>query len=80
MKVKYHVYGRPDCPYCEQAKSLLFNMGQEYVYFDLTDNEAIKQRFRDEGWTTVPQIEAIYPLNTRKHIGGYDNLKEYFNA
>lgn len=77
---KYHIYGRKSCPYCILAKELLYRRGFEYVYFDIEENDVIKQRFRDEGWTTVPQIEEIWPLNMRTHIGGYDELKELLDA
>lgn len=51
------VYGKPDCPYCEKAKSILDNKNIEYTYLDISeDQEAFNYIKFEKGFATVPQI------------------------
>jgi len=50
------VYGKPNCPYCDKAKSILEGKGIEYNYVDISvDGEAF-QFITSQGLRTVPQI------------------------
>jgi len=74
------VYGRPQCPFCDQAKALLENRGVAYEYIDITQDLEARQMLVDDGFRSVPQI---YKGTT--HIpGGYQGLagmsEEEFNT
>lgn len=67
------IYGKPQCPYCEQAKQLCENMQLDYVYKSMgTDftREELLETFPNA--RTVPQII----INGTK-IGGYNELTKY---
>ena len=67
------IYGKPMCPFCEQAKQFCENRGFEYTYKSLgTDytKEELLEWF--PGARTVPQIKVH-----GKAIGGYDKLSSY---
>ena len=51
------VYGKPNCPYCDKAKSILEGKGIEYNYVDISvDGEAYYFIKEEKGLKTVPQI------------------------
>ena len=68
------IYGKPDCPYCEMAKSLLHSKGIEFEYIDLVElgKTAAEVTGRPEV-RTVPQIYL-----EGKYIGGSDKLYQHF--
>ena len=66
------VYGKKNCPQCEQAKALLESKSLGYEYIDLGSNIEAMQEAKAKGWRSVPQI-AI----DNKHIGGYKDLCTY---
>jgi glutaredoxin len=67
------IFGKPACPFCEQAKQLCERMKLKYVYksmgTDFTREELLEQ-FPEA--RTVPQII----VNGTK-IGGYNELTKY---
>ena len=76
----YEIYGAPNCTYCEKAKWLMEHNGVEYNYIDVSrlgEQKAFFTKFPNV--RTVPQIiydgsDRGYPV----HIGGYDQLVEWF--
>ena len=50
------VYGKKNCPQCEQAKALLESKSLGYEYIDLGSNIEAMQEARAKGWRSVPQI------------------------
>lgn len=67
------IYGKPACPFCEQAKQLCEQMQLDYVYKSMGDDftrEELLEMF--PAARTVPQII----INGTK-IGGYDQLTKY---
>jgi len=67
------IFGKPMCPFCEQAKQFCENRGFEYTYKSLgTDytKEELLESF--PGARTVPQIRI-----NGTAIGGYDKLASY---
>lgn len=52
------IYGRPACPYCENAKALCAERGLSHVYYDIQADPARYGEFivRTRGAKTVPQI------------------------
>ena len=69
------VYSKPSCVYCDKAKSLLTRLGYEYEEKIVTKDLSLEQLFEALGKQvrTIPQI-----VIDDKHIGGYNELKEYF--
>ena len=76
MSTKITIYSKPNCVFCEKAKSMVKNLGFEYEEkmfgkdFSTPDElyEAVGKQVR-----TMPQI-----IIDEKHIGGYNELVEYF--
>ena len=70
------IYSTNTCPYCVMAKKLLQQKGLSYteIRVDLDETERERMVTRS-GRRTVPQI-----FFGDKHIGGYDDLCEYFKS
>jgi glutaredoxin len=67
------VYGKPDCVWCEKAKSLLESRNIPFNYFSVgedVDLELIKEKF--PGVKSVPIITV-----DGFRIGGYESLQGY---
>lgn len=84
MKNVYVIYGKDNCPFCEQAKTLLTIKGLEYDYrtlgvdYDRDDLLALAPDAK-----TVPQIWLVTVTDDNgssakeswAHIGGFQQLK-----
>lgn len=68
------IYGKKNCPQCEQAKALLESKSLGYEYIDLGSNIEAMQEARDKGWRSVPQITI-----DGRHINGYKELTAYID-
>ena len=66
------IYGKKNCPQCEQAKALLESKSLGYEYIDLGSNIEAMQEAKAKGWRSVPQI-----IIDNKHIGGYKDVVEF---
>ena len=66
------IYGKKNCPQCEQAKALLESKSIGYEYIDLGSNIEAMQEAKAKGWRSVPQI-----IIDNKHIGGYKDVVEF---
>lgn len=72
------ILSRPDCPWCDKAeKLLLLETDEDYEFIDLAEreNKWVRNLLLKCEITTVPQI--FTPEG--KHIGGYHDLKRYFD-
>ena len=70
------VYGTETCPYCVMAKRLLQEKGFAYTEIRVDLDDAEREKMMNlSGRRTVPQI-----FLGDKHIGGYDDLCEYFKT
>jgi glutaredoxin len=77
--MKFRLYTKTDCPYCQMAVRLLAEHKKEFECYAL-DNQPkllneIKNTYR---WETVPVVVEITE-GQEKFIGGFDDLKEYLN-
>ena len=81
----YLIYGKKQCPYCDQAKALLNMKGLPFDYVDIEEDshnlESLMAMMRatDQPMPrTVPQVFLI-ETNSRgevyKHIGGFTALQ-----
>lgn len=67
------IYGKPQCPFCDRAKTLCETRQLQYTYYQLgTDftREEVLEMF--PGARTFPQIKV-----NGKSIGGYDGFPQY---
>lgn len=67
------IYGKPACPFCEQAKALCETRGLKYTYYQLGEQftrEELLEQFPTA--KTYPQIRV-----NRSSIGGYTELRTY---
>ena len=69
------VYSKPACGYCDKAKALLTRLGYTYTEKVVTKDISLEELFEELGKQvrTIPQI-----VIEDKHIGGYNELTEYF--
>lgn len=71
--MKWFILGRENCTYCERAKDELNKHGEDYEYFDYTENTMYLKLMFAAQMKTVPQI-----WYGGKYIGGYDQLVQFF--
>lgn len=84
----YIVYSKPQCAYCEQAKSLLASKGLAYreIRFDVG-----QPKIEGAEYVNVAEFKAQYPQaktapqifledgDTVTHIGGFTELRDSLN-
>lgn len=69
---RVELYTKPLCPFCDRAKHLLREKGQEYSETDVeAQPEKRDEMIRRAGRTTLPQI-----FIDGVHVGGFDELAE----
>lgn len=67
------VYGKEDCHFCKEAKKLNKINGIKFVWKDVSDPDTRNELLSKHPTArTVPQIFV-----NGKHIGGYDQYREY---
>ena len=76
MSSKIEIYSKPNCVYCEKSKHLVKTLGFKYEEKmfgkDFTTPEQLYEAVGKQV-RTMPQI-----IIDDKHIGGYNELVEYF--
>lgn len=72
------VFGKPDCPGCEQVKKLLDREGAVYEYYDVTENQWAKDVLVEHGISSVPVVMSF----THQPIVGFkpDVIKQVVRA
>ena len=68
------IFGRKNCPQCEQAKALLDSKSVGYEYIDLGSNIEAMQEAKAKGWRSVPRV-----VIDGKVVGGYKELAAYID-
>ncbi len=75
--MKFRLYTKTDCPYCQMAVRLLAEHKKEFECYALDSQpqllNEIKTTYR---WETVPVVVEITE-GREKFIGGFTDLKEY---
>ena len=75
--MRFNVYGKPNCPFCDKAKALLELKGLEYAYIDVSTNAGAREMLVESGFRSVPQVyKADEHGEDIEHIGGYDTLSK----
>ena len=71
----YTIYSKNKCPYCIYAKQLLID--KKLVY---TEKNIENTKHKSELLTKYPEAKTVPQVFLDdKHIGGYDDLVEFFN-
>jgi glutaredoxin len=77
--MKFRLYTKADCPYCQMAINLLAEHQKDFECYAMDRQpkllNEIKQTYR---WDTVPVVVEITE-GQEKFIGGFTDLKEYLN-
>lgn len=68
------LFTKPGCPFCTKAKALLSEKGYEYEEIVLGKDASLASLKAISGRETVPQV-----FIGGKHIGGSDDLSDYFS-
>lgn len=68
------IFGKKECPYCDQVTNALNNMGIDYSYLDVEEDEVALSYMRYKGLRTVPQL-----FYNDKHYGGSESLVDLIN-
>ena len=81
---KYLVYGKPDCPFCDNAKAMLTVRDKEFQYLSLDvdyhKEDMIEMVVDTFGITprTFPQIILTTDIGAT-YIGGFEQLRDFLN-
>ncbi len=75
----FEIYAWTDCPYCNDAKELLINKKEQFVFCCIDQSDLLLQHIKTRwGWATVPLIlEKRTDSQEVKFVGGYTDLKAY---
>ena len=71
----YKISTQNNCGYCVAAKNLLDKKGEQYEEIHLEDNPDAKNKLKQDGLRTVPQIWL-----DEEYIGGYVELERRYNV
>lgn len=69
--MKYVVYGRSGCSFCDKAVGLLDSLGLPYCYIPLDTHKEHLALFKYARFTTVPQVFGL----DGQLVGGYTELE-----
>lgn len=71
--MKFRIYTKPGCPYCDQAKELI--RANDWTYDEeVHDTPDAIMQFKAAGYATFPQI-----FLNEERIGGFDDLTLWSN-
>jgi glutaredoxin len=77
--MKFRLYTKADCPYCQMAIRLLADSQKEFECYALDNQPQLLNEIKDTyRWETVPVVVEI-TAGQEKFIGGFTDLKEYLN-
>ena len=75
--MKFRLYTKTDCPYCQMAVRLLAEHQKEFECYAMDQQPKLLQEIKNTyRWNTVPVVVEITE-GKEKFIGGFDDLKEY---
>lgn len=81
---QYLMITKNDCPWCDRAKELLKQKELNCTFLNIDDPQygyLWKQKMKDEGLRTVPQIyEHNKDTQDYIRIGGYTETKDYLDG
>jgi len=69
----YYMISKVDCSWCDKAKALLKQQGEDVVVYDYQEHPMIVKLMFEAALKTVPQV-----WYNGTHIGNYEDLVEWF--
>ena len=77
--MKFRLYTKANCPYCQMAINLLSEHKKEFECYALDRQPELLTEIQSTyKWNTVPVVVEITP-GQEKIIGGFTDLKEYLD-
>jgi glutaredoxin len=77
--MKFRLYTKANCPYCQMAINLLSEQQKEFECYALDRQPELLTEIQSTyKWNTVPVVVEITP-GQEKFIGGFTDLKEYLD-
>ena len=78
----FEIYAWTDCPYCTNAKELLIEKNEQFVFCCIDQSDKLLAFLKEKyDWQTVPMIIEKNTDNCEeKFIGGYTDLSGYFDT
>ena len=77
--MKFRLYTKAICPYCQMAVQLLAEQQKEFECYALDNQPALLNEIQSTyRWETVPVVVEITE-GQEKFIGGFNDLREYLN-
>ena len=77
--MKFRVYTKMDCPFCQAAVSLLAEHQKDFECYALDSQpELLNEIKKTYNWKTVPLVIEVTE-GQEKFIGGYTDLREYLS-
>jgi len=70
--MKFTIYGKQDCVFCDKARRLLKSKNLSFKYLQLDRDYTIDDLWTKVKFTTYPQI-----FMDDYHVGGYDKLYKF---
>lgn len=71
----YHLISKEDCKWCDKAKDLIVNNGEDFVEHLYTDHPMIMKLMFEANLKTVPQV-----WYNGTYIGTYEDLVSWFET
>lgn len=68
----YVIISKPDCPWCDKAKSFLRSRDESFSEFSIAEYPILRDFLKQNNLHTVPQIFWKGDL-----IGGFTDLEDY---
>ena len=81
MDEHYYMWALSECPFCLLAAEELIKQKASFSAFVMDDNlEELETLKRARGWKTVPMIVHKNATGKEELVGGFTDLKEWFNG
>ena len=75
--MKFRIYTKKNCPYCQMAIQLLSENQKDFECYSLDNQPDLLTEIKSTyNWKTVPVVVEITE-GQEKFIGGFTDLKEY---
>jgi glutaredoxin len=80
--VKYVVFSKPTCPYCQRAEEVLDNNDLEYhiINFEESQSQVLQEIKQAFDWSTVPMIFEVSERSSINFIGGCSDLEVHLGV
>ena len=78
--MKFIIYGKEGCSFCQKAKRLLEVKGLPFTYIDFVKQGMSKEELAQAvGLPSVSTVPQILEQDTKTYIGGFNELVTYLD-